>query len=107
MEDARRYSIVITSVATGEIVDERSEIARTEYSLSGLEEGDYEIRVMATGGRQNTLSSEWSEIYSFHKDYETGCLYRLINNNTEYEIYGVGTGLRNRRYRRCLSQANL
>lgn len=89
VEDARSYIIEIYSVDTNE---RKEETARREsYSLSGLAEGDYEIRIRAQGGRDNTLLSEWSEVYSFHKDYETGCVYRLINNDSEYEIYDVGS----------------
>lgn len=35
--------------------------------------------------------SDWSEVVSFHKNYETGCVYTLINNNTEYAITSAGT----------------
>ena len=89
VEDARIYTIEIVSVATGEAVQDTSR--QESYPLASLSEGDYEIRIMATGGNQNSLTSDWSEVYSFHKGYETGCLYRLINNSSEYEIYNIGT----------------
>lgn len=89
VEDARSYRVEITPVG-GETMPERTS-RRTSYALAGLDEGDYEIRVMAVGGRQNASESRWSEPVSFHKDYETGCIYTLINNNTEYQLNRVGT----------------
>ena len=89
VEDARSYTVEITPVDTG--TSETATARNESYSLASLDEGDYLIRVMATGGRQNALTSDWSATFEFHKDYETGCVYRLINNNTEYEIYDVGS----------------
>lgn len=90
-ESARSYVIEIKDLwHGGEIIEKTSK--KASYSLSVLEEGDYEIRVRALGGSaKDQLSSAWSETFSFHKDYETGCIYTLINGNTEYEITKVGS----------------
>lgn len=88
--DARTYQVEIRNAANQEIVADAN-LRRTTYDLSGLEEGDYEIRVMAIGGSNNDSLSEWSEVLNFHKAYESGMIYRLITNNTEYSVYRVGS----------------
>lgn len=86
-KEARGYEIKILDV------DENTEqIAQTRklyYSLDILEEGDYEISVSAISGT-SAKNSDFSEIMYFHKYYETGCVYTLINNNSEYAITKVG-----------------
>ena len=90
VEDAHSYKLEVKSVATGETLEWSTR--KNFYSLSKLEEGDYEIRVKALGGGQNASNdSDWSDRIDFHKNYETGCIYTLINNHTEYEITKVGT----------------
>ena len=87
VEDARSYQIEIKNVATGETIESS---AKREYvSLAELAVGDYEIRIKSIGGKEGE-ESEWSETYYFHRAYETGCLYRLINNS-EYEITAKGS----------------
>ncbi len=87
--NARRYLVQVVNVATQEVVVEKESI-RSYYSLAGLEEGDYEIRIMAISGNSDYANSEWSDTIAFHKDYESGLVYSLINNNTEYEIVQIG-----------------
>ncbi len=89
VRNARSYRIEIVGVESGERTEDTTR--RTYYSLSGLAEGDYELRVMAIGGNQNESASGWSEVIHFHKDYESGLIYTLINNETEYMISKVGT----------------
>ncbi|MGN1093914.1 MAG: leucine-rich repeat domain-containing protein [Candidatus Neoclostridium sp.] len=55
-----------------------------------LSEGDYIIKIKALGKTKGASDSDWSEAYEFHKEYETGCVYALINGGTEYEISRVG-----------------
>ncbi len=89
VEGARSYKIQIRSVATGETTDDTFRAAH--YSLSSLAEGDYEIRVMAlSSSQEGAPTSEWSQVIPFHKNYETGLVYELINNNMEYRISRVG-----------------
>lgn len=64
---------------------------RTSYNLSGLTEGDYTIRLRAVGGKANDVLSNWSEAFDFHRDKDSGLLYRLINGNTEYEVRSAGS----------------
>ena len=83
VENAYSYKISITSVADGSNLTYAKRDAA--FSLSDLEEGDYQIQVMAVAKGARYDDSEWSAVYPFHKNYETGCVYTLINN-TEYEI---------------------
>lgn len=89
--NARSYRVEITSLASGETQVET--VRNTHYSLSGLSEGDYNIRLMAVGGSQNEVLSAWTEVLPFQKKYESGLLYKLINNNTEYEVTSVGRAI--------------
>lgn len=89
VENARTYSLEIKSLATGET--ETVVSRKTSYSLSSYQEGDYEIRIKAVPRDSSAKESDWSEVVSFHKNYETGCVYTLINNNTEYAITSAGT----------------
>lgn len=88
VENARSYTVEIKTVATGKT--EEKNPRRSNYSLADLEEGDYEFRVKAIGDGKKFSSSGWSETIAFHRDHETGCIYNLIANNTEYEVYRVG-----------------
>lgn len=86
--DARRYELEITDFDDRTVQTYQANEA--SFSLSILEEGDYEIRVRALGGKNFKDTSAWSAVQNFEKEYENGCLYKLINNSTEYEIYKVG-----------------
>lgn len=89
VRNARSYRIEIATEGGGERAEETTR--RTYYSLDGLQEGDYNIRVMAVGGNQNESLSRWSESLAFRKNYESGLVYTLINNETEYMISKVGS----------------
>ena len=60
------------------------------YSLENLEEGEYTITVVAVGDGEEIKDSA-PATYSFEKKPESGLLYKLINNNTEYQLVGVGS----------------
>lgn len=79
--EANGYSILI---------GEKEKVTRaTSYPLSELAEGEHVIKVKALGDGRNTTDSEYA-VYTFEKDPETGLIYRLINDNTEYELIGSG-----------------
>lgn len=84
VESARLYTLEIKTAAGETVPTDPSRL--TSYSLSKLTVGDYEIRVMATGGADNKRVSEWSEVLYFHRDYESGCVFELINGNAEYRV---------------------
>ncbi len=88
VDDARSYIVSVTD-ANGATQEETSR--RANYSLVYLQVGDYEIKIKAIGDGKKIGNSVWSETYYFHRDYETGCLYTLINNDSEYEIKSVGS----------------
>lgn len=87
-KEARSYTIKVTH-EDGQAEEHTSR--RAYYSLANLAEGNYIINVKAISGSKNYTDSAWSNDYEFEKDYESGCLYTLINNNTEYEVTRVGT----------------
>lgn len=87
VDNARGYIVEITSDETeGKKLTPRKNTA----SLNDLKEGDYEIRVKAVGDGKTFEDSDWTETLFFHKNYETGCVYTLINNRTEYELTKFG-----------------
>ncbi|MGN1062131.1 MAG: leucine-rich repeat domain-containing protein, partial [Candidatus Scatosoma sp.] len=92
-ENAKSYSVSIRNVDTG--IETLMTSRKASYSLAQLEEGDYDIAIKAVGDGKTHQDSEWSEIIQFHKDYETGCVYTYIKNNTEYEITKVGSASKN------------
>lgn len=88
VENARSYKVEITDVNSGKTVERSTN--KTKYSLDNQPEGNYEIRVRAISGMKDYTDSDWSEIKEFHRGYKTGCLYKLIKNNTEYQIEKAG-----------------
>ena len=94
VDSAKSYLIEIvgTEVTTEGNKDysDQAQTRKTSYSLAKLNEGDYTLRVKAVDSSTNA-SSAWSAELSWHKDYENGAIYTLINNNTEYEVTRVGT----------------
>lgn len=91
VENARGYYVEIINVATGDS-EKSQEVKRTstKISLSFLEQGDYDIRVRALA-KDKDEKTKWSETIHFQKGYETGCIYTLINDDSEYRLarYGV------------------
>lgn len=90
VEGARSYMVEVADAETDEVLD-TSKCTQERFSMSGKQEGYYKIRVKAVGDGRSRKDSDWSSTYNFHKQYETGCLYKLINDNTAYEITGAGT----------------
>ena len=76
------YSVTISG-------DEKSTKA-TSYSLVDLAPGKYKIEVKALGDGE-TISDSDTVKYDFERKYETGLIYRLINNNSEYQLVGAGS----------------
>ncbi len=89
VEDALIYTVEITNAESNEIILRTPREAF--LSLSWLDEGEYSIRIKSSGDEVLTRQSDWSKAITFHKGYETGLVYRLINNQSEYEIAGAGT----------------
>ncbi len=85
---ARSYEVEITEAVSG--IQSINPSRRTSYSLAVLDEGDYTVRLRSVGGKQNDDYSDWTKGLEFHKEYESGLIYTLINGNTEYEVTKVG-----------------
>ena len=92
VEDAKSYKIEVTPVlsepagAEEEVKVQEFSSRKTSYSLSKLAEGDYLIKVKAIADGKTFADSEWTEAIAWHRPYDPGCVYTLINNDTEYEI---------------------
>ena len=93
VDDAKSYQVEILNVATGEVQNLTAKRTSPKVNLGFLAQGDYEIRVRALG-REGETEGEWSKVVYFKKGYETGCVYTLINDDTEYAItkYGDASG---------------
>ncbi len=87
VNDARSYDIKFKYIDDG--TEEIAQTRKVLYSLDNLKEGDYDISISAISGTK-AKNSDFSEAIHFHKYYETGCVYTLINNNSEYAITKVG-----------------
>lgn len=88
VDNCKGYTIQITNYETGEVTEASSR--RATFSLIVLQEGDYDVQVRALPSSRRLSASDWSKKLSFHKDYETGCVYNLINDGREYEVLKVG-----------------
>ena len=86
---ARTYTVEVTNVSSEE--KEEKSVRKPVLDLAFLQTGDYVLRVRANSGKQDSVQSAWSAGLEFHMNYTTGCVYTLINNNSEYEITQVGT----------------
>lgn len=72
------------------IGEEEKVTKATSYSLVDLEPGTYTIQVKALGDGE-TIRDSVTVTRKFERKYETGLTYRLINNNTEYQLIGIGS----------------
>ena len=63
------------------------------YPLEPLNPGDYEITVKAISADAEVEDSELSKVYKYTRPVESGLVYSLINNNTEYEIRNLGSAV--------------
>lgn len=88
VENAKRYFVEVTNLADGTTTQKRER--DPEYSLYDLSMGEYAIKVKSLGEGNGYNDSDWSETLEFSRGYDTGCVYKLINGNSEYEITRVG-----------------
>ncbi len=88
VENARRYLVEVTNLSDGTSTQKRER--DPEYSLYDFAMGEYTIRVKSLADGNGYEDSDWSETLEFSRGYDTGCVYKLINGNSEYEITRVG-----------------
>lgn len=86
--DARYYTISFYYVDNDTTFTEKAE--GETFSLNNLEVGDYEITIQSNSGNKRAKDSPSSGILYYHKYYENGCVYDLINNSSEYRVSRVG-----------------
>lgn len=60
------------------------------YSLVDLEPGKYTIEIKALGDGDTIPDSDTVK-YNFEREQETGLTYKLINNNSEYQLVSIGS----------------
>ncbi len=89
VKNARSYRVEIVNTTSNERLESIAQ--RTSYSLKDLTEGDYEIRLRSVGGSSNDVFSEWTEKFDFHRDKDSGLMFRYVNGNTEYEVMSAGS----------------
>lgn len=84
VSNARGYVVEIVGVRT-------VTTDRTMYSFASvtLEEGVYTLRVKARGNGVDAEDSEWASI-RYTQPYESGMVYSLNSEGTEYRIESVG-----------------
>ena len=93
ISDAKSYNIVVTKIdgSESDAIKKTSTRPNITFVKLGLyDEGDYNVRIQAVGDGKKFSDSEWSKEFSFVKYYESGCVYTLINNGTEYAVSSMG-----------------
>ena len=83
VKNARGYKILVNN--------EEYSTKNARYPLDPLAPGDYEISVQAVASTGDYKSSAWSKTYEYTRPVESGLSYVLTNNNTEYEVRGLGS----------------
>ena len=84
VKGARYYTVRISGQ------DQEISTKETNISLEELEAGDYVIKIRANSDGKAYDDSAWVS-FAFHRVEETGLNYRLINNDTAYQLVSVGT----------------
>jgi hypothetical protein len=83
IDDAKGYKIMVNT--------EEYNSKKPSYPLSSLLEGNYTITVKAVSGDDKVDDSNWSETFEYRREAESGMVYALINNKTEYEVRSIGS----------------
>ena len=81
--DAQYYT-----VSYGEVM---KDVRNNFFALEDFPAGDYEFKVKACGNGETARDSAWSDPVRFTREEEPGMGFRLINNNTEYEVSSLGS----------------
>ena len=83
VKNARGYRVLVNN--------EEYNTSKARYPLDPLAPGDYEITIQAIAADGDHSNSSWSKTYEYTRPVESGLSYALINNNTEYEVRGLGS----------------
>ena len=91
VDAARSYEVSLTNIDTGKKTSLKSK--KETVNLSGIEEGDYSIKVKsvaAKGGKYK--DSEWKDLSGYFRKYrEIGCLYNSAEGGTAFKLTKVGS----------------
>ena len=88
VKDADSYVISFLNVDSNVTIT--IDVKKNKYNLEELSEGDYEITIKTITTNKKLIDSDESDALHYHKYTETGCVYTLIKNDTEYAITKVG-----------------
>ena len=83
VKETRGYKILVNN--------EEYVSKKPSYPLDPLVPGEYKIVVQAISDNEELEDSEWSKPFVYTREVESGLSYSLINNNTEYEVRGLGS----------------
>ena len=89
VKDVRLYTISIQK--DGEDRATEYMASKNSYSLAHLDEGKYKIKVRANGKEDVIKDSSWSEILDFEREHESGLVFVLNKEGTEYTVTSKGT----------------
>ena len=84
VQGAKSYTVTVSGTEFEKITKDN------KYSLEYLDPGVYEIKIKANGDGIEKKDSGWVS-HPFTRDTESGLRYKLINNNTEYQLVSLGT----------------
>ena len=84
VQGAKTYTVTVSGT------DFEKNTKDNKYSLEYLEPGTYEIKIRANGDGIEKKNSDWVS-FTFVREAESGLRYKLINNNTEYQLVSLGT----------------
>ena len=84
VQGAKTYTVTVSGT------DFEKNTKENKYSLEYLEPGTYEIKIRANGDGIEKKDSDWVS-FTFVREEESGLRYKLINNNTEYQLVSLGT----------------
>ena len=84
VQGAKTYTVTVSGS------DFEKNTKDNKYSLEYLEPGTYEIKIRANGDGIEKKDSDWV-CFTFVREKESGLRYKLINNNTEYQLISLGT----------------
>ena len=88
VQNAALYTVDISGT-----VNEQRDTSKTTFNLADLPEGSYTLKVQARSTSDEVKDSKWSKALKFTREHESGMVFTLINNNTEYEVSSKGSAL--------------
>ncbi len=88
IKDASYYVVNISG--NGVNTDKNTRKPSLSLANTGLEEGEYSVKVKACGDGKEHTDSPWSDVLTYAQDKDSGLTFKFINRNTEVEVTGLG-----------------